>query len=82
VMGGATLVNPLINLALIPITQRHFGNGAIGAAVSLLLTELLESGTATDRMRPVVGTIGSVGRAAMRGPRSDGAVARGHSCKE
>jgi len=41
VMGGATIVNPLINLALISVTQAQLGNGAIGAAISLLLTELL-----------------------------------------
>jgi O-antigen/teichoic acid export membrane protein len=41
VMAGATVVNPLLNAALIPATQARFGNGATGAAVSLLLTELL-----------------------------------------
>jgi O-antigen/teichoic acid export membrane protein len=41
VMAGATVVNPVINLVLIPVTQHQFGNGAIGAAISLLLTELL-----------------------------------------
>jgi O-antigen/teichoic acid export membrane protein len=41
VMAGATVVNPLLNLALIRATQSRYGNGAIGAALSLLLTELL-----------------------------------------
>jgi O-antigen/teichoic acid export membrane protein len=41
VMAGATLVNPLLNLALIPATEARYDNGAIGAAVSLVLTELL-----------------------------------------
>jgi O-antigen/teichoic acid export membrane protein len=41
VMAVTTLVNPLFNLALIPATQRAFDNGAIGAAISLLLTELV-----------------------------------------
>ena len=41
VMAGATVVNPLLNLALIPLTEHRYGNGAIGAALSLLLTEAL-----------------------------------------
>src|SRR6266540_4200142 len=41
VMAGATVVNPPLNLLLIPLTQNRYGNGAIGAAISLLLTELL-----------------------------------------
>lgn len=41
VMLGATIVNPAINLVLIPATQARFGNGAIGAAVSLLVTEIV-----------------------------------------
>jgi O-antigen/teichoic acid export membrane protein len=41
VMAGATVVNPLLNLALIPATQSRYGNGAIGAAASLVLTEIL-----------------------------------------
>jgi O-antigen/teichoic acid export membrane protein len=41
VMAGTTVINPLFNLALIPWTQHHHDNGAIGAAISLLLTELI-----------------------------------------
>jgi len=41
VMAGATVVNPLLNLALIPWTEHRYGNGAIGAGLSLLLTEAL-----------------------------------------
>jgi O-antigen/teichoic acid export membrane protein len=41
VMAAAAIVNPLFNLFLIPYTQRHYGNGAIGAAISLILTEVL-----------------------------------------
>jgi O-antigen/teichoic acid export membrane protein len=40
VMGGATVLNPALNAVLIEVTQRRYGNGAIGAAISLLLTEL------------------------------------------
>jgi O-antigen/teichoic acid export membrane protein len=41
VMAGATIVNPLLNFALIRFTDDRYGNGAIGAAASLLLTEAL-----------------------------------------
>jgi O-antigen/teichoic acid export membrane protein len=41
VMAGTTIINPLFNIGLIPWTQHHYGNGAIGAAISLLLTELV-----------------------------------------
>jgi O-antigen/teichoic acid export membrane protein len=41
VMVGSAIFNPLVNLVLIPWTQHQYGNGAIGAALSLLLTELL-----------------------------------------
>jgi len=41
VMATTVVINPLFNLALIPYTQHHYGNGAIGASISLLLTELV-----------------------------------------
>jgi O-antigen/teichoic acid export membrane protein len=41
VMAATVVINPLLNLALIPYTQHHYGNGAIGASISLLLTELV-----------------------------------------
>jgi O-antigen/teichoic acid export membrane protein len=41
VMAAAAVANPIFNLVLIPATQRHYGNGAIGAALSLLLTEIV-----------------------------------------
>ncbi len=40
-MVGAAIVNPLLNLVLIPLTQHRYHNGAIGAAIALMLTELL-----------------------------------------
>ena len=40
-MAVACVINPLFNLALIPYFQRTDGNGAIGAAVGLLLTEVV-----------------------------------------
>jgi O-antigen/teichoic acid export membrane protein len=41
VMAGTTVVNPLFNLLLIPWTHHRFHNGAIGASLSLLFTELI-----------------------------------------
>ena len=41
VMAVTTVVNPLFNLALIPLADRQWDNGAIGAAISLLLTEVV-----------------------------------------
>ena len=41
VMAGAAVVNPLVNLVLIPLTEQRYHNGAIGAAISLVLTEAL-----------------------------------------
>jgi len=41
VMAATTVVNPLFNIALIPFTEHRYGNGAIGASISLLLTEVV-----------------------------------------
>ena len=41
IMAGATVVNPVLNVVLIPIFRTHTGNGATGAAVALGLTEVL-----------------------------------------
>jgi O-antigen/teichoic acid export membrane protein len=41
VMAGTTVINPLFNLVLIPWTHDRFDNGAIGASISLFLTELI-----------------------------------------
>jgi O-antigen/teichoic acid export membrane protein len=41
VMAAAAVANPIFNLVLIPMTQHEYGNGAIGAALSLLLTEVV-----------------------------------------
>jgi O-antigen/teichoic acid export membrane protein len=40
-MAVACVINPALNLFLIPYFQHRYGNGAIGAALSLLLTELV-----------------------------------------
>lgn len=41
VMAVATLVNPLLNVVLIPAAEHLIGNGAVGAATALLITELV-----------------------------------------
>lgn len=41
VMAGATVVNPAVNAVLIPLTQSRFHNGAIGAAIALVATEVM-----------------------------------------
>jgi O-antigen/teichoic acid export membrane protein len=41
VMAGATIVNPALNAGLIWLTDSRLHNGAIGAAISLLVTEVL-----------------------------------------
>jgi O-antigen/teichoic acid export membrane protein len=41
VMAGATIFNPALNALLIPMTESRLHNGAIGAAISLLATELV-----------------------------------------
>lgn len=45
-MVGATVFNPTANAILIPLTQHQFGNGGIGAAIAMVLTEGLVATTA------------------------------------
>jgi O-antigen/teichoic acid export membrane protein len=40
-MAGAAVVNPILNLVLIPLTEHRYHNGAIGAAISLVATEVV-----------------------------------------
>jgi O-antigen/teichoic acid export membrane protein len=47
-----SIVNPALNLLLIPEFQRRYGNGAIGAALSFLITELLLVGIAVVVIHP------------------------------
>ena len=47
----AAVFNPLANLVAIPLTQHAFGNGAVGAAVVTILTELILMAAALA-MRP------------------------------
>jgi O-antigen/teichoic acid export membrane protein len=71
VMAGATVLNPALNAALIGVAQRRYGNGAIGAAVSLVLTELaiaavgmvLVGGVVDRRMASRVGRTAAVSAA-------------------
>lgn len=41
VMGGVSIINPLLNLITIPFFQARFGHGSIGAAVALLITDAI-----------------------------------------
>ena len=38
---AAAVFNPLTNLVAIPLTERAFGNGAVGAAIVTILTEVM-----------------------------------------
>lgn len=51
-LGAACLVNPLLNLVLIRDCQQRFGNGAIGAALAFLATELLLAGIGVIIIHP------------------------------
>jgi O-antigen/teichoic acid export membrane protein len=39
IASGACLLNPALNWVLISLTDQHFGNGGIGAAVATVVTE-------------------------------------------
>jgi O-antigen/teichoic acid export membrane protein len=65
VMGVTTVINPLFNLALIPLTEHQYDNGAIGAAISLLLTEAVVVGAGIWLIGRRVFDAGSVRRAAL-----------------
>jgi O-antigen/teichoic acid export membrane protein len=65
VMAATTVVNPLFNLALIPLTQHQYDNGAIGAAISLLLTEIIVVAAGIWLIGRRVFDAGSVRRAAL-----------------
>src|SRR5207302_5304315 len=43
IIMGASILNPVLNLAAIHFFQTRYGNGATGAALSLLATEVLIS---------------------------------------
>jgi O-antigen/teichoic acid export membrane protein len=66
VMAGAMVFNPAINAVLITWTQARWGNGAIGAAISLVLTELLIAavGVRIVGREVVAGMSGRLARAA------------------
>lgn len=66
VMVGASVFNPLLNLFLIRYAQTHWHNGALGAALALLATELAMLGAGLWLMPRMFGwsTLGRIGRAA------------------
>jgi O-antigen/teichoic acid export membrane protein len=53
-LGAASIVNPVVNFFLIQVFQARFGNGALGAAFSLLITELLMASYGTFAIRKLV----------------------------
>jgi PST family polysaccharide transporter len=55
-LGVACIVNPVLNLVLIQACQRRYGNGAIGAALAFLLTELLLAGIGLTVIHPFLHT--------------------------
>lgn len=66
-MGVACVVNPILNLGFIPYFQHANGNGAIGAAIALLLTELVLAGIGIAVLRDCFdrGLLARFGRAAL-----------------
>jgi O-antigen/teichoic acid export membrane protein len=54
VMIAATVVNVVLNLVAISFFQGKFGNGAIGAALALLVTELLMSAVGVAVLKGVL----------------------------
>ena len=71
-MVAACVFNPALNAVLIPVTQHTFGNGAIGAAIALVATEVVvASGGIAITGRHVLG-LSTVGRVARAGLASGG----------
>lgn len=64
IMAACCVVNPLINLALIPLAGQRWHNGAVGAAMALLVTEILMTIYGVIVLRDVV-IHRTLGRAAM-----------------
>lgn len=75
IMGVSCVINPLVNLALIPIAVTHWHNGAVGAALALLVTEGLMAAYGAIILRRVV-VHALVGRAVV-GALAGGAVQAG-----
>ncbi len=81
-MIGATCFNPAANAVLIPYTQSHWHNGATGAAIALLLTELVIVAAALRVIGLDVFSRASVLRLARVSIASGGAVAASVACGE
>lgn len=74
IMGVSCIVNPIINVILIPLTVHYWHNGAIGAALALLATEALMTAYGAIILRrivvhPVVGRalLGAIAGGAVQG---------------
>lgn len=52
ILGVASIANPALNIALIPFFHDRFGNGALGAALCMLITELIVVAMNTWIARP------------------------------
>jgi Na+-driven multidrug efflux pump len=51
VMVLASVINPALNVVLIPYFQRSQGNGAIGASVAMVITEVILAGVGVVLVR-------------------------------
>lgn len=54
VVAGATVINPVFNFFAIRACQDRYGNGAIGAAASLIATELVMAGASCWVLRDFI----------------------------
>jgi O-antigen/teichoic acid export membrane protein len=76
VMAGATILNPALNFVLIRYTDAHLHNGAIGAAISLVVTELVVVAIAIRVLRSMF-TVASLARTLRAALASVGMVIAG-----
>lgn len=67
VLAGACIVNPLLNFVLIQFFQSRTQNGAIGAAISLLVTEVVAAVVGIGLIRGLLDlrTVNRLGRAVL-----------------
>jgi len=66
-LAGACILNPALNIVLVRLTQARFDNGAIGAAASLLITEVVIAALAVLIVREFIDlrVLNRIGRAAL-----------------
>lgn len=66
-LSVAAVINLVLNLLLIPLTQERYGNGAIGAGIALLATEVVQFGIGTALLGRRLMARTTVGRLARTG---------------